>query len=109
MTIRPSEPLRSAFDHTPTGAEFAALRARRRRRMEAPVSAGQLAAVGTLGANLIESAPRARGPRRRGDIVTGPGGVVGRWVGAANGVQCIAWQGEDFEKVCKAFDAKPRR
>lgn len=101
-----SAPLRS--DHTPTGAEFAALRARRRARierdraayeaaldaaldapaeekaarlaelearrlnflggeprMEARVSAGQLAAVGTLGANIIESAPRARGPRPR--------------------------------------------
>jgi len=77
--------------------------------MEAPVTVGARAAVGTFGANLIESAPRARGPRCRGDVVTGPGGVVGRWVGARNGVQTIAWGNEDFEEVCKAFDAKPRR
>jgi hypothetical protein len=44
---------------------------------------------------------------RRGDVVQTPGGGVGRYVGATDaGLEYIAYIGEDFAAVCRAFDER---
>lgn len=41
---------------------------------------------------------------RRGDLVQTPGGGIGRFVGAGRHGTWIAYEGDDFAAMCRAFD-----
>jgi len=44
--------------------------------------------------------------KKRGDMVTTPAGAVGRYIGTTSrGLIWTAWPGDDFARMCAAFDA----
>lgn len=45
---------------------------------------------------------------KRGELVTGPSGVVGRYVGKRGAIIWIAWEPEQFEPMVKTFDSTRR-
>jgi hypothetical protein len=57
----------------------------------------------------VKRAPALRGKRVRGGVVTGASGVRGRWVGRRNGVDVIAWEGENYDAVVSSFEAHKKR